>query len=186
MDEIAVDDIAELIAATSATFTTAPHRYDATARPALMAQVLTDALAPSLRVEADGMVWCHLDRLDAAGFARDGDGEIRPWPRQRWIETIADRVDLDSVERACQRTHVHVAAEQVAPDGRSVVVTVNAAAREVVEVDVEDPGATARWERRYGIGAAAAMRVMAAVAASGGLGRADEVVATRSPITWSR
>ena len=108
------------------------------------------------------------------------------WPRQRWIETIADRVDLDSVERACQRTHVHVAAEQVAPDGRSVVVMVNAAAREVVEVDVEDPGATARWERRYGIGAAAAMRVMAAVAASGGLGRADEVVATRSPITWSR
>ena len=179
---VVVDDIAARLHVRPATETS--HRYDRAVIVAAMAAALTRHLQPDLLVEADGTVWCHIEALAEHGFAPDETtGLIPRRAAARWEEVIVENVDLAAVELAGQRTHVHVAAAPAAL-GQVVTVTVNEIAREDVDPERVDPADEQRWEAAYGIGATAAIRTAVAIATSGGAGRADQVRAVRTPVTW--
>lgn len=160
------------------------HRYDRAVIAAAMAEVLTRHLEPDIAVEADGTMWCHIEALAEHGFApEETTGVIPRRAAATWEEIIVENIDLAAVELAGQRTHVHAVAAAAAP-GQVVSVTVNERAREDVDPERVDPATQERWERTYGIGATAAIRTAAAIAAGAGAGRADQVRAVRAAVTW--
>lgn len=179
---VVVDNISARLHVRPATETS--HRYDRVVIAAAMAEVLTRHLEPDLHVEADGTVWCHIESLAEHDFAPDeATGQIPRRAAALWEEIIVEYIDLAAVERAGQRTHVHVAAASTLP-GQMVAVTINDSTVEHVDPEQVDPKADAAWERAYGIGAPAAIRTAAGIAAAGGAGRAGQVRAVRAAVTW--
>lgn len=179
---VVVDDISARLHVRPATETS--HRYDRAVIAAAMAEVLTRHLEPDIAVEADGTVWCRLVALAEHGFTPDETtGQIPRRAAAVWEEVIVEHIDLAAVELAGQRTHVHVSAASALP-GQMVTITVNETVCEDVDPERVDSTAEGRWERAYGIGAAAAIRTAAAIAAGGGAGRAGQVRAVRAPVTW--
>lgn len=178
---VVVDDIAARLHVRPATETS--HRYDRTVIAAAMAEVLTRHLEPDLHVQADGTVWCHIEALSEHGFVpEEATGVIPRRAAALWEEIIVEHVDLDAVERAGQRTHVEVTAAGAFPG--EVVAVSDGDAREHVNPERINPTTDERWERAYGIGAPAAIRAVASIAAPNVAAHAGQTYLVRAPVTW--